>query len=113
MRLVSTTGPKEIFSLFSHFFQTQLLAYNLEKYLHLVLAPRFTTKQLTHGCEQQFLAYQTALQRLPSLNQIHVFSSFQMNNPNNRDNLPQIQHFLSPTKGIPEYSQYLKQFPPI
>ena len=25
-----------------------------------------------------------------------------MNNPNNQDNLPQIQHFLSPTKGIPQ-----------
>ena len=33
-------------------------------------------------------------------NQIHVFLPFQMNNPNNQDNLPQIQHFLSPTKGI-------------
>ena len=33
------------------FFQTQLLAYNLEKCLHLVLTPRFTTRQLTHGCE--------------------------------------------------------------
>ena len=36
------------------FFQTQLLAYNLEKYLHLVLAPRFITRPHTHGCELQF-----------------------------------------------------------
>ena len=28
--------------------------------------------------------------------------SLQMNIPNNWDNLPQIQHFLSPTKGIPQ-----------
>ena len=26
---------------------------------------------------------------------------FQMNIPNNQDNLPQMQHILSPTKGIP------------
>ena len=26
----------------------------------------------------------------------------QANTPNNRDNLPQIQHLLSPTKGIPQ-----------
>ena len=36
------------------FFQTHLLAYNSEKYLHLVLTPRSTTTQLTHGRKQQF-----------------------------------------------------------
>ena len=46
--------PKQFLNLFLHFFQTQLLACSLEKYLHLVLAPRSTTIQLTHGHEQQF-----------------------------------------------------------
>ena len=51
MQPVSTTGLKLILFYFYIFFQTQLLAYNLEKYLHLVLAPRSTTIQLTHGCK--------------------------------------------------------------
>ena len=54
MRPVSTTGPKANFILFLYFSRTQLLAYSLEKYLHLVLTPRSTTVQLTHGCERQF-----------------------------------------------------------
>ena len=45
---------QNLFILFLHFSRTQLLAYSLEKYLHLVLAPRSTTVQLTHGCKQQF-----------------------------------------------------------
>ena len=51
MRPVSTTGPKVYFILFLYFSRTQLLAYSLEKYQYLVLAPRPTTIQLTHGCE--------------------------------------------------------------
>ena len=53
MRPVSTTVPKVILLLFLYFSRTQLLACSLEKYLHLVLAPRSTTIQLTHGCERQ------------------------------------------------------------
>ena len=34
-----------------------------------------------------------------------------MNNPNNQDNLPQIQQFLSPTKGIPRIFTIFKPFP--
>ena len=56
-----------LFYLILHFSRTQLLACSLEKYLHLVLAPRSTTIQLKHGCKQQFLAYWTALWRSPSL----------------------------------------------
>ena len=69
------------FILFLYFSRTQLLAYSLEKYLHLVLAPR--------SC---FLILQT-------------------NNPNNRDNLPQIQQFLSPTRGITQIFAIFKPFP--
>ena len=55
MRPVSTTGPQKLFYYyFLHFSRIQLLAYSLEKYIHLVLAPRSTTIQLTHGCERQF-----------------------------------------------------------
>ena len=39
------------------------------------------------------------------------FLTFQMNNPNNRDNLPQIQHFLSPIKGIPQILTIFGPFP--
>ena len=39
----STTGPELILFLFFHF-PTQLLAYNLEKCLYLVVVPRITTK---------------------------------------------------------------------
>ena len=56
MRPVSTTGLKVNFILVLHFSRHWLLAYNLEKYLHLVPTPRSTTKQLTHGCRQQILA---------------------------------------------------------
>ena len=56
MRPVSTTGPKIYFILFLHFSRTQLLADNLEKCLHLVLALRFTTRQLMQGHRQQILA---------------------------------------------------------
>ena len=44
-------------------------------------------------------------------NQIHVFSSFQTKNPNNWDNLPQIQQFLSTTKGIPQIFAIFEPFP--
>ena len=54
MRPVSTTGPKVYFTLFLYFSRTQLLAYSLEKYLHLVVTPRSATVQLTHGRERQF-----------------------------------------------------------
>ena len=36
------------FILFFHIFQIQLLAYNLEKCLHLVVIPRITTNNLSH-----------------------------------------------------------------
>ena len=94
------------------FFQTQLLAYNLEKYLLLVLAPRFTTRQLTHGCEWQFLAYWTALQWSPSLTKSmfsHLFRQITRI-------IGTIYHKYSifyQQREYPKYSQYSKQFSPI
>ena len=113
IRPVSTTSPKVIFYFIFTFFQTQLLAYNLEKYLQLVLTPRSTTIQLTHGCEQQFLAYQTALQWSPSLTKSmfsHLFRQI-------TQIIVTIYHkyniFYNQLREYPKYSQYLKQFPPI
>ena len=111
MRLVSTTGPKVTFILFLHFSRTQLLACSLEKYLHLVLTPRSTTIQLTHGCmNDNFGMLNRILRWSSSLIKLKFFSSFQMNNPNNQDNLPQIQHFLSPTKEIPQIFTIFEPF---
>ena len=87
---VSTTGPKFILFYF-YIFQTLLLAYNLEKCLHLVLAPRSATRQI--------LAQWTSMAGAKSKSMFSL--SLQMNTPNNQDNLPQIKHLLSPTKGIP------------
>ena len=101
---VSTTSPKVILFLFLHFSRTQLLAYSLEKYLYLVLTPRSTTVQLTLDANDN-LACWTALWQSPSLIKF-MFLILQMNNPNNRENLPQIQQFLSPTRGITRISQY-------
>ena len=72
MRPVSTTGPKVILFLFLHFSRTQLLAHSLEKYLYLVLAPRSTTVQLTHGHERQF-GMLNCIATVAKSNQIHVF----------------------------------------
>ena len=74
MRPVSTTGHKVYFILFLHFSRTQLLAYSLEKYLYLVLAPRHPTVQLTHGCERQF-GMLNCIATVAKSNQIHVFLS--------------------------------------
>ena len=41
---------QNLFYFIFKFFQKQLLAHNLEKCLHLVLTPRSTTRQFTHGC---------------------------------------------------------------
>ena len=42
-----------------------------------------------------------------------VFSLLlQVNIPNNWDNLPHIQHYLSPKRKYPKYSQYSEPFPP-
>ena len=38
-------------------------------------------------------------------------TEYQVNILNNQDNLPQIQHYLSPNEEIPEYLQYSEPFP--
>ena len=115
MRPVSTTGPKLILFFIFTFFQTQLLAYNLEKCLHLVFTPRSTTRQLMHGQMTNFGIVNCIMVGAKSKSMLSLF--LQANTPNNRDNLPQIHHFLSPTKGIPQIftifrtiSIYLRDF---
>ena len=71
------------FILFFTFFQTQLLAYNLEKGLHLVVIPRIITRQLTHGCKHLILAYWTAL-RLVAKSKSMFSLLLQVNIPNNQ-----------------------------
>ena len=97
----STTGPEIYFYFIFTFFQTQLLAYSLEKCLHLVLAPRIhheTTHTWTQTADFGIVNRIAMVAKSKSM-----FSIFlQMNIPNNQDNLPQIQHFLSSTKGIPQ-----------
>ena len=67
MWAVSTTGPKVILLLFLYFSRTQLLAYSLEKYLHLVSRTK-TYHYTTHTwMRMTILACWTALQQLPSL----------------------------------------------
>ena len=39
------------------------------------------------------------------------FLILQTNNPNNRDNLPQVQHFLTPTRGITRIFAIFEPFP--
>ena len=98
------------FILFLYFSRTQLLAYSLEKYLYLVLAPRSTTVQLTHGRERQFGMW-NCIATVAKSNQIHVFLILQMNNPNTQDNLSQIQQSLSPTRGITRIFAIFEPFP--
>ena len=87
-----------------------MLAYSLEKYLYLVLAPRSTTVQLTHGRERQF-GMLNRIATVAKSNQIHVFLSCRRITRNNRDNLPQIQEFLSPTRGITRIFAIFEPFP--
>ena len=98
------------FILFLLFFQTQLLAYNLEKCLHLVLIPRSITRQLTHGCRCPDFGILNCITMVAKSKS--MFSLLlQVNIPNNRDNLPQIQHFLSPNEGIPQIFTIFGTFP--
>ena len=87
-----------------------MLAHSLEKYQYLVLAPRSTTIQLTHGRERQF-GMLNCIATVVKSNQIHVFLILQTNNSNNRDNRPQIQQILSPTRGITRIFAIFKPFP--
>ena len=76
-----------------------MLAHSLGKIPILGSRTRIDTIQLAHGCERQFGTL-NCIATVVKSNQIHVFSSYRTNNPNNRDNRPQIQQSLSPTRGI-------------
>ena len=107
----STTGPKLILILFS-IFQIQLLAYNLEKCLHLVVAPRNITQQLTHGYRHLFF-WHIELHCDGSQSNIHVFSLLTGEYPKTQDNWHTNQHIYHQMREYPKYLQYSECFPPI
>ena len=78
--------------------------------MYLVLAPRSTTIQLIHGCKRQnwHVELHGDSRQVESNS---CFLTFQTNNLNNRDNLPQIQQSLSPTRGITRIFAIFEPFP--
>ena len=109
---VSTTGPKVIF-LFFYFFPDTVVSIQLGKIPTLGSRTKIHHYTTHTWMWTTILACCTTLRRSPSLIKIHVSLIFQTTNPNNRDNLPQIQHFLSPTKGIPRIFAIFETISPV
>ena len=78
-----------------YIFPDTVLAYNLEKCLHLVVIPRITTKQLTHGCRHLYF-WHIGPQCDGSQSNPCFLYSYRQISWIIQDNWPQIQHYLSP-----------------
>ena len=82
----------------------------LGKILVLGSHTKIYTIQLTHGCKRQIWHIELHCDSR-QVKSNSCFLILQTNNPNNRDNLPQIQQSLSPTRGITRIFAILEPFP--
>ena len=111
MQLVSTTGPKVTFILFLHFFQNTVVSMQLGKIPTLGSCIKIYHYKAHTWTQMKIFGILNCIVTVIKSNQIHVFLTFQTNNPNNQDNLPQMQQFLSTTKGIPWIFAIFEPFP--
>ena len=109
MRLVSTTGPKVILFIFI-FFQNTVVSIQLGKIP--VLGSRTKIYHYTTHTWTQTTIWHVELHcDSCQVKSNSCFLILQTNNPNNRENLPQMQQILSPTRGITRIFAIFEPFP--
>ena len=92
-------------------FQNTVVSIQLGKIIPILGSrTKIYTVQLKHGCKQQIWHIELHCDSR-QVKSNSCFLILQMNNLNNRDNRPQIQQFLSPTKGITQIFEIFEPFP--